>query len=119
MRRPLLLVALALAALAAGDDIPWDSHREKAKAREAYQAKGITAAQRAELDNMLESIADLVAEQDARPKAGDDLYAFDNLKLLHGKLAFSSMEAWVMRYGSSARLSYPPRDSARVTTWEG
>ena len=88
MRRPLLLVALALAALAAGDDIPWDSHREKAKAREAYAAQGITAAQRAELENMLETIADLVAELNVPSKLQEDadLYALDNLRLLHGKL---------------------------------
>ena len=29
----------------------------------------------------------------------------------------TSMEAWVIKYGSSARLSYPPRDSARVITY--
>ena len=29
------------------------------------------------------------------------------------------MEACVIKYGNSARLSYPPRDSARVITyWE-
>ena len=88
MRRSLLLVALALAALAAGDDIPWDSHREKAKAREAYAAQGITAAQRAELENMLETIADLVAELNVPSKLQEDadLYTLDNLRLLHGKL---------------------------------
>ena len=88
MKRSLLLVALALAALAAGDDIPWDSHREKAKAREAYAAQGITAAQRAELENMLETIADLVAELNVPSKLQEDadLYTLDNLRLLHGKL---------------------------------
>ena len=28
-------------------------------------------------------------------------------------LSFSAMEAWVIRYGSSAKSSNPPRDSAR------